>query len=78
MAGMRRAACFQTGYLGRAGIFEVMAITPLLREMVLAQTTREVLYQIARDEGMKTMKDCTVERVLDGTTTIDELIRIGV
>lgn len=71
-------ACFRTGYLGRTGVFEVMEISPLLREMILTQTTREVLLEIARDEGMMTMKQCAVERVLEGMTTVEELLRISI
>jgi type II secretory ATPase GspE/PulE/Tfp pilus assembly ATPase PilB-like protein len=74
--GQGCVACFHTGYLGRTGVFEILELTPLLRELILTQTTREVLYQVARDEGMKTMKDCAVERVLEGTTTVDEVHRL--
>lgn len=71
-------ACFQTGYLGRTGVFEIMEISPLLRELILTQTTKEVLYQVARDDGMKTMKECVVEKVLEGTTTVEEVHRLSI
>ncbi len=71
-------ACFQTGYLGRTGVFEIMPNTDLIRELIITQTTREVLEQVARDEGMKTIKQCAIQRVLDGTTTVEELHRITI
>lgn len=70
------AACFQTGYLGRTGVFEIMEVTPLIRELILSQTTKDVIGQIAREEGMKSMKDHAVERVLEGVTTVEEVHRL--
>ena len=70
-------ACFHTGYLGRTGVYEIMPVTDLIREMILAQTTKEVLYQIARDEGMMTLKESAIAKVLEGTTTIEEMHRVS-
>jgi type IV pilus assembly protein PilB len=69
-------ACFQTGYLGRTGIFEVMSIGEELRELVLRQTPKEVLRQVAVDLGMQTLKRSAVNKVLEGTTTVEELHRV--
>jgi type II secretory ATPase GspE/PulE/Tfp pilus assembly ATPase PilB-like protein len=69
-------ACFQTGYLGRTGIFEVMEIGDELRELVLRQTPKEVLRQVAIDMGMQTLKRSAVDKVLEGTTTVEEVYRV--
>jgi len=72
------AACLQTGYLGRIGIFEVMEISDLIREMILLQTTKEVIREVARDEGMKTLRQAAIEKVLQGETTVEEMYRITI
>jgi type II secretory ATPase GspE/PulE/Tfp pilus assembly ATPase PilB-like protein len=69
-------ACFQTGYLGRTGIFEVMPIGEELRELVLRQTPKEVVRQVAIDLGMQTLKRSAVDKVLEGTTTVEEMHRV--
>ncbi len=68
-------ACFETGYLGRVGIFEIFEITDTIRELVLAQTTKDVLRQVAIDEGMIPLRRVALDRVLDGSTTLDEIFR---
>jgi type IV pilus assembly protein PilB len=69
-------ACFQTGYLGRTGIFEVMEIGEELRELILRQTPKDVLRQVAIDLGMQTLKQSAVDKVLEGTTTVEEVYRV--
>jgi type IV pilus assembly protein PilB len=69
-------ACFNTGYLGRTGIFEIMEIREELRELILRQTPKEVLRQVAMDLGMQTLKQSAVDKVLEGTTTVEELHRV--
>jgi type IV pilus assembly protein PilB len=69
-------ACFQTGYLGRTGVFEVMEIGEELRELVLRQTPKDVLRQVAVDLGMQTLKHSAVDKVLEGTTTVEEVYRV--
>jgi type IV pilus assembly protein PilB len=69
-------ACFQTGHLGRTGIFEVMEVGEELRELVFRQTPKDVLRQVAIDLGMQTLKRSAVDKVLDGTTTVEEVYRV--
>lgn len=70
------ASCFHTGYHGRMGIFEVMEISELLRDLILTQTTREVLNQVARDEGMTTLRESAIAKVIEGKTTVEEMYRV--
>jgi type II secretory ATPase GspE/PulE/Tfp pilus assembly ATPase PilB-like protein len=69
-------ACFQTGYLGRTGIFEIMEIREELRELIFRQSPKDVLRQVAIDLGMQTLKRSAVDKVLDGTTTVEEVYRV--
>ncbi len=74
--GQGCSACFQTGYLGRTGIFEIMWVGEELRELILRQTPKDVLRQVAVDLGMQTLKRSAVDKVLDGTTTVEEVYRV--
>jgi len=69
------AECFQTGYLGRTGIFEVMSLDEELRDLVFRQTTKEVLRQVAVDMGMSTLKEAAIKKVAAGTTTVEEMVK---
>jgi len=70
-------ACFRTGYIGRTGVFEIMEIGEELRDLILHQTPSGVLRQLAIDLGMQPLKQSAIERVLDGTTSVEELYRVG-
>jgi len=68
--------CFHTGYSGRTGIFEVMLMDEQLRDLIFRQTTREVIRQVAIDNGMETLKQAAYEKVKEGITTVEELFRV--
>jgi type II secretory ATPase GspE/PulE/Tfp pilus assembly ATPase PilB-like protein len=69
-------ACFQSGYLGRSGIFEIMEINDTLRELIFQQIPKDVLRQVASDMGMRTLKQNAVDKVLEGATTLEEIYRV--
>jgi len=69
-------ACFQTGYLGRTGIFEIMVVGDELRDLIFQQIPRDVLRRVAVDLGMRTLKHSAVDKILDGTTTAEEAYRV--
>jgi type II secretory ATPase GspE/PulE/Tfp pilus assembly ATPase PilB-like protein len=71
-------ACFQTGYLGQTAIFEIFEVNELIRTLILSRTTREVIELTAKDEGMKTMRQCAIDKILEGLTTVDELHRLSI
>ncbi len=70
--------CFNTGYSGRTGVFEVFSMTPQLRQAVLRHTGQDDLREIALSEGLITLEDAARKKVLRGETSIDELIRLQV
>jgi type II secretory ATPase GspE/PulE/Tfp pilus assembly ATPase PilB-like protein len=69
-------ACFQTGYLGRSGIFEIMEINDTLRELIFQQIAKDVLRRVAIDLGMRTLKQNAVDKVIEGGTTLEEVYRV--
>jgi type II secretory ATPase GspE/PulE/Tfp pilus assembly ATPase PilB-like protein len=74
--GVGCPACFQTGYLGRTGIFEIMEINDELRELVFQQIPKDILRRVAVDLGMQTLKSSAVDKVLEGVTTVEEVYRV--
>jgi type II secretory ATPase GspE/PulE/Tfp pilus assembly ATPase PilB-like protein len=74
--GLGCPACFQTGYLGRTGIFEIMVIGEELRDLVFQQIPKDVLRRIAVDLGMRTLKHSAVDKIMEGTTTLEEAYRV--
>jgi general secretion pathway protein E len=68
--------CRQTGYVGRDGVFQVMPITERLRGLIAKQTSSVSLLETAREEGMRTLREAAIEKVLQGVTTVSEMIRV--
>jgi len=74
--GKRCPHCFQTGYIGRTGIFEIMYVDEVLQDLIFRQTTKEVIRQVALDMGMQTLKESAYHKVKEGITTAEEYFRV--
>ena len=70
--------CGNTGYKGRTGVFEVLPITPTIRRMIVEGRTSDEIMEQARKEGMKTLREDGLEKVKQGITSVDEVIRVTV
>ena len=68
--------CKMSGYKGRTGIHELLVMSDRLRSLVLQRASTAELRQCAIEEGMKTMPDDGLRKVLDGITTIEECLRV--
>lgn len=68
--------CNNTGYYGRIGVFEIMTMTPAIRRIIAAGGITEEIMEQALSEGMHTIRSNAIRYVLDGTTSIQEAIRI--
>ena len=68
--------CRKTGYSGRTGIYEVLPYTEALRALTTAEADTEALRVQARSEGMKTLRESAMEKMLDGQTTHKEVLRV--
>ena len=68
--------CKMTGYRGRKGIFEVLVISDRVRGLILQRASTAEIRQAAMEEGMKAMQDDGLRKVLDGTTSIEECLRV--
>ena len=68
--------CRLTGYAGRIGLFEVLEVTKGIRELIIKRSDSDVIAQKAIQEGMTTMLDDGIEKVVRGVTTIEEVLRV--
>ena len=69
--------CNHTGYLGRIGIFEILAISEKIARLILENSTAGDIEKQAIAEGMITMKQDGYLKVTEGNTTIEEVLRIA-
>lgn len=68
--------CRGTGYFGRTGIFEVLPFTDAVKKSITAETDLNVLSAQARKEGMVTLRENAVKKLLEGKTTYQEVLRV--
>jgi len=77
MKGKGCGNCQQSGYRGRLGIFELMPMTARIRELVFNGESSQNIQKLALSEGMSTLYDDGIEKVLRGITTIEEVFRVA-
>lgn len=70
------SACHNTGYQGRIGIFEVLEITAKLSQLISSKVDSDKLLEQAIKDGMTTMLDDGLEKVIAGETTLSEIMRV--
>jgi type IV pilus assembly protein PilB len=67
--------CNGTGYKGRVGLYEVMEITEGIRDLIMVGATAVELKKKALEEGMLTLRMSGLEKIKNGVTTIEEVLR---
>jgi len=68
--------CFNSGYKGRIGIYEFMVLNESLQNMILKTHDSHQIKKEANRQGMTTLYDDGIQKVLNGTTTISEILRV--
>ena len=68
--------CGGTGFKGRQAICELLDLTDRIREMILARRPASEIKKASRDEGMRFLRECAVDRVLQGVTTLREINKV--
>jgi type IV pilus assembly protein PilB len=68
--------CGGTGFKGRTAICELMDLTDRIRDMILERRPTSEIKRAAREEGMTFLRQCAVQRVLDGDTTLREINKV--
>lgn len=69
--------CGNSGYIGRVGVFEVLPVSEKIAHLVLERSDSTTIEKQAISEGMITMKQDGYLKAIDGTTTIEEVIRVA-
>jgi type IV pilus assembly protein PilB len=67
--------CNNTGFKGRVGLFELMKMSDELRDKIMANAQTDELREIARKQGMTSLRDAGIKACFDGITTPDEVVR---
>ena len=75
MKGVGCSNCNNTGYRGRVGLFEVMEISEEVRELILSGASAMELRRQAIEEGMITLRGSGLEKIRQGQTTVEEVVR---
>ena len=74
--GMGCNRCRQTGYRGRVGIYEVMSYSESIQKMTTAKANIENIRIRAKEEGMVTLRQNAIIKMLEGVTTYKEVLRV--
>ncbi|MFH1790615.1 MAG: ATPase, T2SS/T4P/T4SS family [Candidatus Omnitrophota bacterium] len=72
------ANCQNTGYRGRLGIAEVLVMSSAIKDMVLGRVQEHELREAAKKEGMKSLREGALKKLLAGDTSVDEVLRVTV
>lgn len=66
--------CHYTGYKGRIGVFELLALSEPVKEKVLEEVSSAEIFHVARKEGLRSLREDGWEKVIQGITTIEEVL----
>jgi type IV pilus assembly protein PilB len=74
--GQGCTGCRGTGFAGRVAIYEMVRMTPALRELILARASEHALTAAAHEHGMSTLREQCLAQVRAGLTTLEEVVRV--
>ena len=69
-------ACSETGYKGRVALYEVMLIKDNIKEAVLQGASALELRELGRKNGMQTLREAGLQKIREGMTTVEEVLRV--
>jgi type IV pilus assembly protein PilB len=67
--------CNNSGYKGRTGIYELLEVTDDIRDLVSNNSSVDEIRNMARSQGMTTLRESGLKLIFDGVSTIDEVVR---
>ena len=71
------AECAGTGYKGRVGLFELLPATPEIKRLIIGRAPAAQLFELALAQGMKTLKQDGIDKVLQGTTDLTQVLTVS-
>jgi type IV pilus assembly protein PilB len=72
------SACAKTGYKGRLALHEVMVVSEEIERLAVEKASATVIETVAKEQGMKTLRDDGLDKVLAGVTSLEEILRVVV
>jgi general secretion pathway protein E len=69
-------ACFNTGYFGRSAIYELLTVDDEMRQMIMKNSDASMIKALAMERGMRTLRQDGAAKVLEGVTSVDEVVRV--
>jgi general secretion pathway protein E len=69
-------ACFHTGYFGRSAIYELLTVDDEMRQMIMKNSDASMIKALAVEKGMRTLRQDGADKVLEGITSVDEVVRV--
>jgi type IV pilus assembly protein PilB len=69
--------CGQSGYKGRTGVYEVMTVSPEIRDLIIESASADRIAEVAVQQGMRRLRDDGLEKVRQGRTSIAEIARVS-
>ncbi len=69
--------CEETGFRGRIGVYEIMEMTPTLKRIISKKGGADAIKEQALQEGMHTLRMSATQYVLDGITSIGEMVKVS-
>ena len=72
------SACAKTGYKGRLALHEVMVVSEEIERLAVEKASATVIEKVAKEQGMRTLRDDGLAKVLAGVTSLEEILRVVV
>ena len=69
-------ACSNTGYKGRQGVFEFLQVTNEMKQLILKRSGVQEIKELAISQGMHTLHQEGIDKILDGTSSVEEVLRV--
>jgi general secretion pathway protein E len=69
-------ACSGTGYRGRTGIYEILLVSETIRQLIMKKADSASIGRQAVEEGMKTLREDGARKIVEGITTLEEVVRV--
>jgi type IV pilus assembly protein PilB len=69
-------ACNFTGVKGRIAVYEILPVSREIRDLIVRNATPHEISKVACDQGMKTLREAALGKVIEGVTSVDEALRV--
>ncbi len=69
-------ACSNTGYKGRQGVFEFLQVTNEMKQLILKRSGVQEIKELAMSQGMHTLHQEGIDKILDGSSSVEEVLRV--